>query len=271
MKIGGDPARGSGVVTSPVFVEVDVKTGDTALALPPREPSADAPLPSLPARRAATFAAVTGIVALTVWSAILTKQARNPMPLLSVEPVAVGEPVLSGDRLAGISEVEEEAEEAFLDTVEEFVGPIAIPSFETLSPELQKLCADPAVRWFNGRPVKPAKTITMKVTAYSPDARSCGDSADGITATLHSVETNDFKLVAADPKLLPYGSMLTIPGYADNGIVPVLDCGGAIKGRHIDLLFPTHEQARKWGVKKIKVIVWQYVDGKPADNPRKLR
>jgi 3D (Asp-Asp-Asp) domain-containing protein len=111
----------------------------------------------------------------------------------------------------------------------------------------------------------------MTVTAYSPDARSCGDSADGLTATLHSVETNNYQLVAADPKLLPYGSMLTVPGYANNEIVPVLDCGGAIKGNRLDLLFPTHEEARRWGVKKVKVIVWQYVDGKPADNPRKLR
>jgi len=258
-----------------------VKTGDTALALPREQDPAAAHAQNhapatLPARRWATAGALTGIVALTVWSAIITKQARHPMPLLAIEPVAVGEPVLHGDRLAGVSEVDmEEAEQTFLDQVEEdaqeFVGPQPIPTFATLTPELQKLCADPAVRWFNGRPVKPAKTITMKVTGYSPDARSCGDSADGYTATMHSVETNNFRLVAADPKLLPYGSMLTIPGYASNEIVPVLDCGGAIKGRRLDLLFPTHEQARKWGVKKVKVIVWQYVDGKPADNPRKLR
>src|SRR5687768_6326538 len=32
-------------------------------------------------------------------------------------------------------------------------------------------------RWFNGRPVRPQRTMTMTVTAYSPDERSCGLSA----------------------------------------------------------------------------------------------
>lgn len=111
----------------------------------------------------------------------------------------------------------------------------------------------------------------MEVTAYSPDWRSCGESADGLTATLHSVETNGHALVAADPTLLPYGSMLTIPGYDDERIVPVLDCGGAIKGRRLDVLYPTHEQARQWGRQRLRVIVWEYADGQPAENPRVVR
>ena len=130
---------------------------------------------------------------------------------------------------------------------------------------------DPQVRWFNGRPAKPDRTIWMRVTAYSPDHRSCGTSDDGLTATMHSVETNGFRLVAADPKVLAYGSMVSIEGYDKGHIVPVLDCGGAIKGNHIDLLFPTHEQARQWGSKLMNVVVWKYIDGKPPENPRKVR
>ena len=111
----------------------------------------------------------------------------------------------------------------------------------------------------------------MVVTAYSPDARSCGPFADGMTATLHHISTNGTKLVAADPKLLPYGAMLTIPGYDSGNVVPVLDCGGAIKGNRLDVLFPTHEEARKWGVRKVRVTVWDYADGLPRENPRKKR
>jgi 3D (Asp-Asp-Asp) domain-containing protein len=111
----------------------------------------------------------------------------------------------------------------------------------------------------------------MTVTAYSPDARSCGLSADGLTATLHSVGTNNMQLVAADPRVLPYGSMLSIPGYAAGEIVPVLDCGGAIKGRKLDLLFATHDEAKRWGRHRVQVTVWQYADGRPPENPRKLR
>jgi 3D (Asp-Asp-Asp) domain-containing protein len=255
-------------------LEVEVKTGDSSTATAPREPL----MGVLQTRRLAQVMGAAGIVGLTIWSAILTKEARNPMPLLSVEPVAVGEPSLPGDRLAGVSEVSDADVQLLPEFADEFavepvgfVGPEAVAAEPEMSEEMRKLCADPSVRWFNGRPVKPAKVITMKVTAYSPDARSCGDSADGLTATMHSVETNAFRLIAADPKLLPYGSMLTVPGYAENSIVPVLDCGGAIKGKKLDVLFPTHEAARKWGVKDLRVIVWQYVDGKPADNPRKLR
>lgn len=126
-------------------------------------------------------------------------------------------------------------------------------------------------RWFNGRPVRPTGTLRMRVTAYSPDAQSCGDSADGITATLHSVETNAFQLVAADPRVLKYGSLITVPGYADESIVPVLDCGGKIKGSRLDVLYPTHSQAKQWGSRWLSVTLWAYADGKPAGNPRKLR
>ncbi len=126
-------------------------------------------------------------------------------------------------------------------------------------------------RWFNGRRARVARTMMMKVTAYSPDARSCGDSADGLTATMHHVSTNGGALVAADTTVLPYGSMLSVPGYDEGRIVPVLDCGGAIKGDHIDVLFPTHEEAMEWGVKMLPVTVWEYADGLPAEDVRSER
>jgi 3D (Asp-Asp-Asp) domain-containing protein len=140
---------------------------------------------------------------------------------------------------------------------------------------------DESMRWFDGRPVRPVRVQWMTVTAYSPDEASCGESADGITATLHCVTTNSGLLVAADPKVLPYGSMLTIPGYgivssdrSDNGessIVPVLDCGGAIKGYRLDVLFATHAEARRWGVQQLPVTVWGYADGGEHTNPRRVR
>ncbi|VAX40461.1 hypothetical protein MNBD_PLANCTO03-1228, partial [hydrothermal vent metagenome] len=126
-------------------------------------------------------------------------------------------------------------------------------------------------RWFNGRPIRPARVLWMQVTAYSPDARSCGKFADGITATLHSVETNGGNLVAADTRLFPFGTLFSIEGYADGNVVPVMDRGGAIKGHHLDLLMPTHRQAIRWGNQRMPVILWEYADGKPLDDPRKFR
>lgn len=117
-----------------------------------------------------------------------------------------------------------------------------------------------AIRYFDGRPVRPVRTIRMRVTAYSPDAQSCGKWADGVTASNKSVWTNAGKLVAADTSLLPLGSLVSVPGYDGGAIVPVLDRGGVIKGQRLDVLYPTHEAALQWGVQELDVVVWEYVD-----------
>ena len=115
-------------------------------------------------------------------------------------------------------------------------------------------------RYFNGRPLRAVRTISMVVTAYSPDHRSCPGTDDGLTATNDSVWTNAMRLVAADTNLLPFGSLVSVPGYAGGEVVPVLDRGGAIKGRRLDVLYPTHEIARQWGRQKLQVTVWEYAD-----------
>ncbi len=58
--------------------------------------------------------------------------------------------------------------------------------------------------------------------------------------------------VAADPKFLPMGTRLIVPGY---GFGRVEDIGGAIKGKHIDLWFPSHEEAKRWGRRTIPVVI----------------
>ncbi|MEM0913921.1 MAG: 3D domain-containing protein [Planctomycetota bacterium] len=113
---------------------------------------------------------------------------------------------------------------------------------------------------FDGRPLKAARTMTMKVTAYSPDERSCGIWADGKTASGYSVWTNGMKLVAADTRLLPFGTIISIPGYNGGKPVQVLDRGGKIKGHRLDVLYPTHEIALKWGVQDLEITVYDYAD-----------
>lgn len=113
---------------------------------------------------------------------------------------------------------------------------------------------------FNGRPIRRVRTLSMVVTAYSPDERSCGKFADGITASGYSVWTNGMKLVAADTRILPFKSIVTVQGYNGGRPVPVLDRGGKIKGHRLDLLMPTHEIAREWGKRRINVDVWEYAD-----------
>lgn len=154
----------------------------------------------------------------------------------------------------------------------EVATPLAEPAEQMTVVEPSRVYAPSTeMRYFNGRLVRPVRSMRMLVTAYSPDAQSCGDSADGITSSIHCVYTNAMKLVAADSDVLPLGSLVSVPGYDAGQIVPVLDRGGAIKGRRLDVLFPTHNAARRWGVKHLDVVVWEYADGLPPTDYRKAR
>ena len=59
--------------------------------------------------------------------------------------------------------------------------------------------------------------------------------------------------IAADTKYFPFGTQMYIPGY---GKGRVEDVGSAIKGDHIDVFFKNHDDARRWGVRTLKVTVW---------------
>ena len=58
--------------------------------------------------------------------------------------------------------------------------------------------------------------------------------------------------IAADPKLYPFGTRIFVPGY---GYGTVEDVGGAIKGKHLDVWFPSHQEARNWGSQQVKISI----------------
>ena len=61
-------------------------------------------------------------------------------------------------------------------------------------------------------------------------------------------------VVAVDPKLIPLGTKMHVPGY---GPGLAADVGYAIKGRIIDLWFPTRAQARQWGRRTVTITVYR--------------
>lgn len=84
------------------------------------------------------------------------------------------------------------------------------------------------------------------VYTYGPmkgQRKEIGVTARGTVAHLGTV--------AADPKVFPFGTRLLIPGYG-TGVVE--DVGGAIKGKHIDVWFPSHQTALNWGRRNLKVV-----------------
>lgn len=171
---------------------------------------------------------------LVAGSAVVAKSSGGATPLVAIEQV---EPVMQ-DVAATNEPVVAVADVAIIDESNAVAG----------------------VRWFNGRKARPVRTVWITVTAYSPDHRSCGEYADGVTASNKSIWTNSMKLVAADTSILPMGTMLSIPGYDNGAIVPVLDRGGAIKGARLDALFPSHAEALEWGVQRLPVTIWEYAD-----------
>jgi 3D (Asp-Asp-Asp) domain-containing protein len=81
------------------------------------------------------------------------------------------------------------------------------------------------------------------VTRYLPRSPRYGKFNDGLTATLVKADP-DARLIAVDPKLIPYGSWVWIEGL---GWYQAQDCGSAIKGFSIDILTATEDEALTFG------------------------
>jgi len=62
-------------------------------------------------------------------------------------------------------------------------------------------------------------------------------------------------IVAADPRLLPVGSVVRILNGSFAGIYTVMDTGADIKGRRIDIFIPDCARADRFGLQSLRVHV----------------
>jgi 3D (Asp-Asp-Asp) domain-containing protein len=65
-------------------------------------------------------------------------------------------------------------------------------------------------------------------------------------------------IVAADPDELPVGSVVRIVEAGDRryeGVYTVMDTGGKVQGRRIDVYVPDCDEAKAFGVRPIRVVV----------------
>lgn len=97
-------------------------------------------------------------------------------------------------------------------------------------------------------PTPTYKEMQIVATAYCPCVKCCGKS-DGITATGVKAKANH--TIAADPKILPYGTEIL----CGMGEFVVEDCGGSIEGNRVDFFFDTHEEAVKFGRQEFTIWV----------------
>ena len=104
-------------------------------------------------------------------------------------------------------------------------------------------------------PAPKQETIQMEVlaTAYCGCVQCCGKS-DCITAT--GTRATEGRTIAADPRVIPYGTHVLINGHE----YIVEDCGGAINGNRIDIYFESHADALQFGVQTVTVEILQKED-----------
>jgi 3D (Asp-Asp-Asp) domain-containing protein len=93
------------------------------------------------------------------------------------------------------------------------------------------------------------RLLTVVATAYDPGPGSCGKYANGKTC---NGKRAGYGIIAVDPKQIPLGSKLYVPGY---GYGIAADVGSAIKGNRIDLGYNSRSGAIAWGKKTVKLTI----------------
>jgi 3D (Asp-Asp-Asp) domain-containing protein len=98
--------------------------------------------------------------------------------------------------------------------------------------------------------VKPAMALTAPIgyvaTAYS--LRGRGASGLGVRKGT----------IAADPRVLPFGTRVRLDAGPYSGEYIVTDSGSAVKGNKIDVWVPTMSEACRFGRRNIKLTVLSY-------------
>lgn len=100
----------------------------------------------------------------------------------------------------------------------------------------------------------------FRLTAYCPCEICCDECAynrpvdeygNTIVYTTSGKIAQEGYTIAADPDVLPYGTIVYIDGHE----YEVQDCGGAITNNSIDIYFDTHEAACEFGLQYGEVFI----------------
>lgn len=103
-------------------------------------------------------------------------------------------------------------------------------------------------------------TYTFVATAYCPCAKCCGsyaynrpldENGEPIVYTATGTRATQGRTIAVDPRVIPYGTHVLVNGQE----YVAEDCGGAIKGQHIDVYFSNHEDAAAFAVQTVTLEV----------------
>ena len=82
-----------------------------------------------------------------------------------------------------------------------------------------------------------------------PYYHMCNDGTPDTTATMTTPTAG--RTIAVDPSVIPYGSEVQINGH----VYIAEDCGSAIKGKRIDILYDNHDVAFAHGMQEVEVFI----------------
>ena len=112
------------------------------------------------------------------------------------------------------------------------------------------------------RPVEPQVELSEVAGARSPDARGVEQSDNSFVSRVTGYDLVGYTrsgtwtrwgVVAVDPTVIPLGSRIMIEGFDD--VFVAEDTGGGVKGRWVDIWFPSYWDAIQFGSQYRRVTV----------------
>jgi len=118
---------------------------------------------------------------------------------------------------------------------------------------------------------RPLRNQDLTSAAADPSSEEFNATAYCITGITKSGVKVAPGHVAADPEVIPLGSMIYVDSPLMGGIYQVLDTGELIKGKIIDIFIPSYERCREFGRRIVKVTVLRsgFLNDPPEKQPSK--
>ena len=103
-----------------------------------------------------------------------------------------------------------------------------------------------------------AVKFSEPVSQHAQAPRQFKASAYSIYGRTRSGVKTQLGTMAADPRVLPLGTIVQVNAGKYSGVYTVHDTGGAIKGNRVDVWMATNKEARRFGRRAIKLVVLKY-------------
>ena len=140
-------------------------------------------------------------------------------------------------------------------------APVSSPDATVCEPKVS-LSQAPVEAFTIAAPTHAAKLAAVKFaepeSQHAQAPRKFKASAYSINGRTRSGVHTQPGTLAADPRVLPLGTVVQVNAGKYSGVYTVHDTGGAIKGNRVDVWLPTHQEARRFGRRAIKLVVLKY-------------